>query len=138
MRGERGRGGARTRNHRRHRRNLGRDRWNGDGWHWKEQAIRPGTDAKAVPVLARFLAQWLAVELDAKLSDPNLEFEKSPLYAELLAITKEALTTNKTVKSFVNGTDVAAPRRCPRPRGARAMLRRGPRTSRCRSRRFRS
>lgn len=71
----------------------------------KEQAIRLGTDAKAVPVLARFLAQWLAVELDAKLSDPNLEFEKSPLYAELLAITQEALTTNKTVKSFVNGND---------------------------------
>jgi hypothetical protein len=71
----------------------------------KEQAIRLGTDAKAVPVLARFLAQWLGVDLDAKLTDPNLEFEKSPLYAELLAVTKSALTSSKTVKSFVNGND---------------------------------
>lgn len=71
----------------------------------KEQAIRLGTDAKAAPVLARFLAQWLGVELDLKLSDPSLEFEKSPLYAELLAITKSALATSKTVKSFVNGND---------------------------------
>jgi hypothetical protein len=71
----------------------------------KEQAIRLGTDAKAVPVLARFLAQWLGVDLDAKLTDPNLELQKSPLYAELVALTKSALTTGKTVKSFVNGND---------------------------------
>lgn len=71
----------------------------------KEQALRLGTDAKAVPVLARFLAQWLGVDLDARLTDPNLEFERSPVYAELLALTKNALVTSKSVKSFVNGND---------------------------------
>ena len=71
----------------------------------KEQTLRLGKDAKAVPVMARFLAQWLTVELDAKLSDSTLDFERSPLYAELLAISQNALTTKKTVKSFVNGND---------------------------------
>ncbi|HVT09205.1 MAG TPA: DUF1588 domain-containing protein [Polyangia bacterium] len=70
----------------------------------KEQALRLGADARAVPVLARFLAQWLRVDTDDKLDDPNLSFATSPLYAELLAFVQNALTKNVPVKSFVNGT----------------------------------
>lgn len=70
----------------------------------KEQAARLGADARAVPVLARFLAQWLAVDLDARLADPNASLATSPLYAELQAFVKTALTTNMSVKSFANGT----------------------------------
>lgn len=68
------------------------------------QAQRLGSDARAIPVLARFFAQWLAVDLDNRLSDPNASFATSPLYLELQAFVKSALTSNMTVKSFVNGT----------------------------------
>lgn len=70
----------------------------------KEQALRLGSDAQAVPVLARFLAQWLFVDVDEKLDDGSVDFAASPLYAELLALTKNALSANVPVKSFVNGT----------------------------------
>jgi len=70
----------------------------------KEQAVRLGADARAVPVLARFMGQWLAVDIDNLLTDPNLAFPTSPLYAELQAFVKAALITNMTVKSFANGT----------------------------------
>ena len=70
----------------------------------KEQALRLGADQQAVPVLARFLAQWLFVDVDGKLEDASQTFSASPLYAELLAFTKNALTSKVPVKSFVNGT----------------------------------
>ncbi|MES1208139.1 MAG: DUF1592 domain-containing protein [Pseudomonadota bacterium] len=70
----------------------------------KDQALRLGADAKAVPVLARFLAQWLRVDTDDKLDDPNLNFATSPLYAELLAFVQNALTNNVPVTSLINGT----------------------------------
>ncbi len=74
------------------------------GANLKTQALRLGADARAVPVLARFMAQWLGVDTDDRLGDPNLAFATSPVYAELLAFVKNALTTNVSVKSFVNGT----------------------------------
>lgn len=70
----------------------------------KEQALRLGADQQAVPVMARFLAQWLFVDVDGKLEDESQTFSASPLYAELLAFTKNALTSKVPVKSFVNGT----------------------------------
>lgn len=70
----------------------------------KEQAARLGSDARAVPVMARFLAQWLHVDVDNRLADNSASFASSPVYAELLAFAKNALTTNVTVRSFVNGT----------------------------------
>lgn len=74
------------------------------GTNLKAQALRLGADARAVPVLARFLAQWLRVDTDDRLDDPNLSFATSPIYAELLAFVNNALATNASVKSFVNGT----------------------------------
>lgn len=70
----------------------------------KEQALRLGADQQAVPVMARFLAQWLFVDTDAKLEDESQTFSASPLYLELLAFAKNALTSKMPVKSFVNGT----------------------------------
>ena len=74
------------------------------GANLKQQSLRLGADARAVPVLARFMAQWIGVDTDNRLSDPNLAFAVSPIYAELLAFVKNALTMNVSVKSFVNGT----------------------------------
>lgn len=74
------------------------------GANLKKQAQRLGADTRAVPVLARFMAQWLMVDVDSRLDDPNLTFATSPVYAELQAFVKNALTTGTTVKSFVNGT----------------------------------
>lgn len=70
----------------------------------KEQALRLSGDERAVPVLARFLAQWLFVDVDRKLDDASTEFATSPVYAELLGFVKSALVTNAPIKSFVNGS----------------------------------
>lgn len=70
----------------------------------QEQALRLGADARSVPVLARFMAQWLGVDVDSRLGDNSAAFASSPLYAELLAFVENALATNVPVKSFVNGT----------------------------------
>lgn len=70
----------------------------------RQQASRLGSDARAVPVLARFVAQWLGVDTDERLADPNAAFATSPLYAELQAFVQNALTTAVPVQSFVNGT----------------------------------
>ena len=67
----------------------------------REQASRLSTDARAVPVLARFLAQWLRVDLDDRLAHDD--YAGSPLYAELLAFAENALRENVPVTSFVNG-----------------------------------
>ena len=69
----------------------------------RSQAERLGKDARAVPVLARFMAQWLHVDLDLKLA-ADAGYATSPLYLELLAFVKDALSSGAPVTSFVNGT----------------------------------
>jgi hypothetical protein len=71
------------------------------GQRLREQAARLSTDERAVAVLARFLAQWLKLDLDDRLREPS--FGTSPLYAELLFYVRNALATNVPVTSFVNG-----------------------------------
>ena len=67
------------------------------------QAGRLGRDPRAVPVLARFMAQWLRVDLDLKLG-ADAGYATSPLYLELLAFVEDALQSGAPVTSFVNGT----------------------------------
>jgi hypothetical protein len=67
------------------------------------QADRLGRDPRAVPVLARFMAQWLHVDLDLKLA-ADAAYATSPSYLELLAFVQDALSTGVPVTSFVNGT----------------------------------
>jgi hypothetical protein len=67
------------------------------------QADRLGRDPRAVPVLARFMAQWLHVDLDLKLA-ADTAYATSPIYLELLAFVQDALSTGVPVTSFVNGT----------------------------------
>jgi hypothetical protein len=68
----------------------------------RAEAERLGKNSKAAPVLARFLAQWLHLDLDLRLGDAG--YATSPLYLELLAYVQDALTTDAPVTSFVNGT----------------------------------
>jgi hypothetical protein len=68
----------------------------------REQAARLAEDARAVPVVSRFLAQWLRVDTDLKLENPD--FEASPLFRELLAFTEDALANDLPVQSLVLGT----------------------------------
>jgi hypothetical protein len=51
-----------------------------------------------VPVVARFLAQWLHLDLDLRLEDPA--FGQSPRYEELLRFTAAALDDNLAVTSL--------------------------------------
>jgi hypothetical protein len=67
------------------------------------QAERLSRDPRAVPVLARFVAQWLHVDLDLKLA-ADTAYATSPLYLELLAFVQDALASGAPVTSFVNGT----------------------------------
>ncbi len=69
----------------------------------RSQAERLGRDPRAVPVLARFMAQWLHVDLDLKLG-ADTAYATSPLYLELLAFVQDALASGAPVTSFVNGT----------------------------------
>lgn len=69
----------------------------------RAQAERLGKDARAVPVLARFIAQWLHVDLDLKLA-ADTAYATSPLYLELLAFVQDALASGAPVTSFINGT----------------------------------
>ena len=73
------------------------------GTRLRSQAERLGRDPRAVPVLARFMAQWLHVDLDLKLG-ADAAYATSPLYLELLAFVQDALATGVPVTSFVNGT----------------------------------
>ena len=57
------------------------------------QAARLGADAKATPVVARFLSQWLRVDTDLRLAEPD--FATSPRYLELLAYAADALETTR-------------------------------------------
>ena len=69
----------------------------------RTEAARLGQDARAVPVLARFIAQWLHVDLDLRLA-ADAAYATSPRYLELLAFVKDALASGAPVTSFVNGT----------------------------------
>jgi hypothetical protein len=69
----------------------------------RSQAGRLGKDQRAVPVLARFLAQWLHLDLDLRLG-ADAAYATSPLYLELLAFVQDALAGDVPVTSFVNGT----------------------------------
>ncbi len=66
------------------------------------EAARLSGDARAVPVLARFVGQWLEVDTDLKLSDPS--FASSPVFAELLAAVGDALKTDRPVTELIAGT----------------------------------
>jgi hypothetical protein len=67
----------------------------------REQASRLGSDARAVPVIARFLAQWLHVDTDLRLADPM--FATSPRFLELIAYVEDALETRAPVRDLVAG-----------------------------------
>ena len=68
----------------------------------REQTARMTTDARSVPVIARFFAQWLRVDTDLKLEDPD--FSDSSVFRELLAFTEDALARDVSVQSLVLGT----------------------------------
>jgi len=65
------------------------------------EAARITRDARAVPVLARFFGQWLDVDTDLRLEDPD--FESSADYLELLAFVEDALESGVPVQDFVGG-----------------------------------
>jgi len=67
----------------------------------RDQAVRLSKDPRAVTPLARFLAQWLRVDVDNHLDE--IGYEKSPLYLELSEFVKDSLANNVPVTSFVNG-----------------------------------
>jgi hypothetical protein len=66
-----------------------------------EQGARLATDSRALPALARFVAQWLHVDTDLRLE--NADFATSPRYLELLAFIEDALANDMPVTSFVSG-----------------------------------
>jgi Protein of unknown function (DUF1592)/Protein of unknown function (DUF1588)/Protein of unknown function (DUF1595)/Protein of unknown function (DUF1587) len=65
------------------------------------QAERLSGDARAIPVVARFLAQWLHLDTDQRLADPA--FEASPRFREWLSFTEELLKPEVPVTSIVSG-----------------------------------
>ncbi len=67
----------------------------------REQATRLGGDARAVPVIARFLAQWLHVDTDLRLSDAG--YATSPRFLELIAYVEDALESGAPVQDLVAG-----------------------------------
>ncbi|HEY3498253.1 MAG TPA: DUF1592 domain-containing protein, partial [Polyangiaceae bacterium] len=68
----------------------------------RAQATRLGSDAKATPIVARFLSQWLRVDTDLRLGEA--EFATSPRYLELLAYTADVLENDPPVRDLVSGT----------------------------------
>jgi hypothetical protein len=67
----------------------------------RTETARLATDARATPVLARFIGQWLDVDTDLKLD--NAGFSTSPSYLELLAVVEDALANDVAVKALVSG-----------------------------------
>ena len=65
------------------------------------EAARATRDPRAVPVLARFFGQWLDVDTDLRLEDPD--FESSADYLELLAFVEAAVADGAPVQEFVGG-----------------------------------
>jgi hypothetical protein len=68
----------------------------------REQALRLAGNTRATPIVARFLAQWLRVDMDLRLGDA--EFATSPRYLELLAYVADALENDPPVRDLVSGT----------------------------------
>jgi hypothetical protein len=64
------------------------------------EALRLARDSRAVPNLARFVAQWLHVDTDLRLADAA--FGSSPLYLELTALVEHALANDVSVVSLVS------------------------------------
>jgi hypothetical protein len=67
------------------------------------EAARLARDARAVPIVARFVGQWLHVDTDLRLADAA--FGSSPGYLELLGLVEHALANDVAVTALV-----AAPR----------------------------
>jgi hypothetical protein len=67
----------------------------------REHAARLAGDEQAVPVIARFLAQWLKVDTDLRLGDAG--FAESPRYLELIAYVADALENDAPVRDLVAG-----------------------------------
>jgi hypothetical protein len=64
------------------------------------EAARLAADSRAVPILARFVAQWLHVDTDLRLADAA--FARSPLYLELVALVEHALANDVSVVALVS------------------------------------
>jgi hypothetical protein len=64
------------------------------------EASRLARDSRAVPILARFVGQWLHVDTDLRLADAA--FGSSPLYLELVALVEHALANDVPVVSLVS------------------------------------
>jgi hypothetical protein len=67
----------------------------------RAEVARLGSNARATPVMARFVAQWLDVDTDLKLTDAG--FSTSPSYLELVAAVEDALANDVPVKSLIAG-----------------------------------
>lgn len=63
------------------------------------QSQRLSRDSRATPIIARFLGQWLDVDTDLRLEDPD--FETSPEYLELLALVDNALQNDVPARDFI-------------------------------------
>jgi hypothetical protein len=68
---------------------------------WTAQAGRLARDARAIPVFARFLAQWLHLDLDLRLADA--EFARTPRYLEFMAFVEDALQNDVPVTELLAG-----------------------------------
>jgi hypothetical protein len=64
------------------------------------EAARLAADSRAVPIVARFVAQWLHVDTDLRLADAA--FARSPLYLELVALVEHALASDVAVMELVS------------------------------------
>jgi hypothetical protein len=63
------------------------------------EAARLARDSRAVPIVARFVGQWLHVDTDLRLADAA--FGTSPHYLELIALVEHALANDLPVLSLV-------------------------------------
>jgi len=79
----------------------------------RAQAARLSGDSRAVPVLTRFVAQWLHVDTDLRLVDPA--YATSPRFQEFVAFVEDGLANDVPVRTlltsergFVHSDNVAA------------------------------
>jgi hypothetical protein len=71
------------------------------GGRLKAQAARVTSDRRSIPVLARFLAQWLHLDTDLRLENPD--FATSPRFLEWLALVEAALDSDMAVTELISG-----------------------------------
>jgi hypothetical protein len=64
------------------------------------EAARLAGDSRAVPILARFVGQWLHVDTDLRLGDAA--FGSSPSYLELVGLVEHALANDVPVVELVS------------------------------------